>query len=114
MRHLIDGFLGAAGTAIVCGSIGACRIVDAPGRWGWRRVSARALGAVAAVLATVSLLESFAIRWRLGVLGCAPTTTLPSTFGAASAGRCGASRGAASLARVAAGAGASGGACGLS
>ena len=94
----------------MCGSIGASGIVDAPECWGWRSISARALGAVAAVLATVSLLESFAIRWRFGVLGCAPTTTLPSTLGAASASRCGASRGAASLARVAEGAGSSGGA----
>src|SRR4029077_15001396 len=109
----LTGSWAAAGAAIVCGSIGACGIGDAPGRWGLRGVSARALGGVPAVVATVSLLESFAIRWRC-VLGCAPTTTLPSTFGAASAGRCGASTGAASLARVAAGAGASGGACGLS
>ena len=104
MRHWIDGFLGGGRAAIECRLDWGLRDRRRTRTLGLaRRLSARALGAVAAVLATVSLLESFAIPWRFGVLGCAPTTTLPSTFGAASAGRCGASTGAASLARVAAG-----------
>ena len=97
-----------ADAAVVCGAAGAGGIVGAPGRCGWRRISAVALGVVAAVLATITrtgvFRESFVGRTRFGVSGWAPVTTLLSTVGAASAARCGASGGAASLARVAEGA----------
>ena len=48
----------------MCGSMGACGIVDAPRFWGWRGFSARALGAVAAVLATVTVIGSLSGKLR--------------------------------------------------
>jgi hypothetical protein len=99
------GSWAAADAAVVCGAAGADGIIDAPERCGWRRISVAALGAVATVLAIIPrtgvFRESFVGRSRSG---CAPGTTLLSTIGTDSAGRCGASRGVATLARVAEGA----------
>ena len=106
MCHWIYGFRPVADAAVVCGAAGADGIIDAPGRCGWRRISVARLGAVAAVLATIArtgvFRESFVGRTRSGcALG---TTTLLSTVGATSAGCCGASGGAATLAWTAEGA----------